>query len=73
MVTFVGRKGELETLNREYEKDGFSFFPIYGRRRIGKTKLIKQFMKDKDHIYFQCTLFLSSQTPYVNYSCCDSY
>ncbi len=54
MITFVGRKRELEMLDREYGKGGFSFFPIYGRRRIGKTELIKQFIKDKDHIYFQC-------------------
>lgn len=54
VITFVGREKELEILENEYRKDGFSFFPIYGRRRIGKTELIRQFIKDKPHIYFQC-------------------
>ncbi len=54
MFTFIGREKELRALEKEYLEDGFSFFPIYGRRRIGKTELIKQFIKDKPHIYFQC-------------------
>lgn len=54
MITFTGRERELEALNREFRKDQFSFFPIYGRRRIGKTTLIKEFIKDKPNIFFQC-------------------
>ncbi|MCK4968616.1 MAG: ATP-binding protein, partial [Candidatus Aenigmarchaeota archaeon] len=30
----------------------FEFLLMYGRRRIGKTELIKQFVKNKPHIYF---------------------
>jgi hypothetical protein len=54
MITFVGRKAELNSLNKEFQKDSFSFFPIYGRRRIGKTSLIREFIRDKPHIFFQC-------------------
>lgn len=49
---FVDRTEELEFLNREYAKKTSSFIVIYGRRRIGKTALIKQFIKDKPALYF---------------------
>ena len=49
---FIGRKKEINTLNDHYTNDGFSFFCIYGRRRVGKTELIKEFIKDKKAIFF---------------------
>jgi hypothetical protein len=56
MITkFVNRNSELNALNEAYKKPGFQFYPFYGRRRIGKTELIKQFIKDKPHIYFLAT------------------
>ena len=39
-MKFIGRKMEMEKLNAEYERDG-GFVVIYGRRRVGKTTLIK--------------------------------
>lgn len=30
----------------------FEFAVVYGRRRVGKTTLIKEFMKDKNGIYY---------------------
>ena len=45
-MKFIGRKMELEKLNAEYERDG-GFVVIYGRRRVGKTTLIKEFLKKK--------------------------
>jgi AAA+ ATPase superfamily predicted ATPase len=35
-----------------YESGRFEFAIIYGRRRVGKTTLIKEFIKDKYAIYF---------------------
>ena len=56
MITkFINREFELNALNAAYKKPGFHFYPFYGRRRIGKTELIKQFIKDKPHIYFLAT------------------
>lgn len=49
---FIGREQELNTLNKSYLSDKFEFAVIYGRRRIGKTALIKEFTKDKDCIFF---------------------
>ena len=53
---FVNRINELKTLNKEYNSEKFSFTIIYGRRRVGKTALIKKYIEDKDAIYFLVTL-----------------
>ncbi len=49
---FVGRENELATLNKLYASDKFEFIVIYGRRRVGKTALINQFISNKNAIYF---------------------
>lgn len=50
-MNFVNRQQEMKTLNKEFEKN-LSFTVIYGRRRVGKTTLIKEFIKDKKAFYF---------------------
>ncbi len=55
MQKFVDRKNEIEFLNKEYNKKESSLIILYGRRRIGKTSLIKEFGKDKNMIYFLAT------------------
>ncbi len=49
---FVGREKELDDLNRLYHQDRFQMFVLYGRRRVGKTTLLIEFCKDKDHIFY---------------------
>ena len=49
---FIGRERELDTLNKLYNEDKFQCVIIWGRRRVGKTTLINEFIKDKDCIYF---------------------
>jgi len=49
---FTGRKLELESLNKSYDRDIFQFAVIYGRRRVGKTTLINEFSKGKKTVYF---------------------
>lgn len=49
---FIGRKYEMEKLNALYNSDRFEFAVIYGRRRVGKSTLIKEFCKDKKSIYY---------------------
>ena len=44
---FVGRKNELSVLEDTYKKPGFQMTVIYGRRRIGKSRLITEFIKSK--------------------------
>jgi AAA+ ATPase superfamily predicted ATPase len=53
---FLGRKSELDVLEQKFKKSAFSFSVIYGRRRVGKTTLIKEFIKNKPAIYFQATV-----------------
>lgn len=53
MSTIVGRKKEIEELDRLYHSNRPEFVAVYGRRRVGKTFLIKQALKDK--ITFQHT------------------
>lgn len=49
---FIGREKELTALNNLYASDKFEFTVIYGRRRVGKTALINQFIGEKKSIYF---------------------
>ena len=49
---FIGRKEELGFLENEYNKKRSSFVIIYGRRRVGKTTLIKEFIRNKEAMYF---------------------
>ena len=42
-MDFIGRTSELATLNTELNR-GSGFVVIYGRRRVGKTTLIKEFI-----------------------------
>lgn len=50
-MRFLDREEELSFLEDEWEKDRASFIPIYGRRRTGKTRLMHEFLKDKEHVY----------------------
>lgn len=43
----VGRKREVSALQRAMTSDESEFVAIYGRRRIGKTYLVREFFKDK--------------------------
>lgn len=52
MKKFINRERELAALENQYTTEGASFMIIYGRRRVGKTALIKEFIKDKRALYF---------------------
>ncbi len=46
-MDLVGRKYEKETLERLYESKKSEFLAVYGRRRVGKTFLLREFFKYK--------------------------
>lgn len=52
---FIGRKRELSSLEKLYHQQGFGMTVIYGRRRIGKSTLIREFLKDKRAIFYTAT------------------
>lgn len=49
---FYNREKELDFLEKQYSENGSNFIVIYGRRRVGKTELLKQFIKNKESIYY---------------------
>ena len=49
---FYCREKELGDLNKRYNNGNFEFVVMYGRRRVGKTALIREFCKDKPTIFF---------------------
>ena len=52
MKQFVDREQEMETLQSEYEREGSALVVLYGRRRVGKTTLISEFIKGKKALFF---------------------
>ncbi|EMA63594.1 ATPase [Halorubrum distributum JCM 13561] len=51
-MTFYDRTAELDALDTAFESPGHEFYVVYGRRRVGKTELLKQLCTDRPHIYF---------------------
>lgn len=49
---FLGREQELADLDFLYRKNEFQLFILYGRRRVGKTTLLREFCKDKPTIFY---------------------
>ena len=52
---FIGREKELASLKEFYDKAGIGMTVIYGRRRIGKSTLIAEFVRDKKNIFYTAT------------------
>lgn len=52
MTKFIDRESETATLETEYARDGSSLVILYGRRRVGKTSLITNFINGKNALFF---------------------
>jgi hypothetical protein len=44
---FINRAKELAALEKSWKSAKASFIICYGRRRVGKTEIIKQFLESK--------------------------
>ena len=53
---FINREVELAQLEQLYRGQAAQLFILYGRRRVGKTELLRFFCADKPHIFFVATL-----------------
>lgn len=53
-MDFIGREKELAILEEEYSGE-HSFIVTIGRRRVGKTRLLTEFSKNKNALYFLAT------------------
>jgi uncharacterized protein len=49
---FLNRERELDQLQRWWDDDRAEFITLFGRRQVGKTELLVQFLKEKRAIYF---------------------
>lgn len=52
MERFIDREAEMEVLQNEYDRNGSALVVMYGRRRVGKTTLISEFIKGKPALFF---------------------
>lgn len=51
-MTFYDRNDELGALETAFESPGHVLYVVFGRRRVGKTGVLKQFCTGQPHIYF---------------------
>jgi hypothetical protein len=51
-LEFINREKELAFLEGKWKEQRAQLIVLWGKRRIGKTELVKQFIKDKSHVYF---------------------
>ena len=49
---FIGREKEIQYMNRIFDKQNFEFGIVHGRRRVGKTTLLKEAIKGRKALYF---------------------
>ena len=53
---FVDRVRELQLLEERYTSRRAELFVLYGRRRVGKTELLRAFCQGKPHIFYVADL-----------------
>lgn len=53
---FVNRVRELAFLEKRYVSDQAELLVLYGRRRVGKTELLRRFCEGKDHFFYVADL-----------------
>ena len=56
MYNFVDRQQEIDFLNSQYYRKKSNLVILYGRRRVGKTTLLREFVKDKPAVFFVADL-----------------
>lgn len=51
-MTFIDRRNELNFLEDKWQDPRAQLIVLWGKRRVGKTELVKQFIADKPSLYF---------------------
>ena len=51
MIRFVDRQEELALLDAAWRRPSAALVVLYGRRRVGKSRLIQEFLREKDGLY----------------------
>ncbi len=52
IMSFIDRENEIKFLEDRYAQGKPQLIIIYGRRRVGKTELVREFIRNKQAIYF---------------------
>ncbi len=52
VIQFIDRKNELRTLTNILDSKQAALVVLYGRRRVGKTRLVREFLNNKPSLYF---------------------
>ena len=60
-MNFIDRTSELHFLNQSYEAKSAQLVILYGRRRVGKTALLREFSRSKPAIYYMATRLPEAQ------------
>lgn len=55
MTEFIDRQEEMAALEAEYRRKEAAFVVLYGRRRVGKSELLKEFIRNKRALYYLAT------------------
>lgn len=63
MATIIGREQEQQELMRLYNSNNAEFVALYGRRRVGKTFLVRELFKDKMTFYHTGLSLYEDATP----------
>ncbi|MFH1236411.1 MAG: ATP-binding protein, partial [Parcubacteria group bacterium] len=51
-IEFINREIELQDLEKRWSSDSPELFVVYGKRRVGKTELLKRFIQGKHAVYY---------------------
>ena len=66
-MDIIGRKKEMQELQRYYDSDISELIIVYGRRRVGKTYLIKEYFKNNFAFYFTGTVGVPNAENLANF------
>jgi len=59
---FVDRVRELQLLEERYASGKAELFVLYGRRRVGKTELLRAYCEGKPHVFYVADLGTEAST-----------
>lgn len=54
-MAFFNRKDELEALDERWESGRAELMIVFGRRRVGKSRLITHWSRKRRHLYYEAT------------------
>jgi len=66
-MDIIGRKDEIKELEKYYDSERPELVVVYGRRRVGKTYLIKEYFKSNFTFYFTGEINSSNAANLANF------